>query len=185
MASTGWLDPGSVTTSAGDYPWTDPDRAEAEDAGYATVALDPAAQSEDLIASDFGSALPGGATVDGVEVRIVRYFEQNGGLAAVVQDASIRLTPGGSPDGDDKANETWTESSPDAFTYGSDTDVWGCTLNPSVVNNTNFGVIVKCVEGSTVDQANAYVDVIQMKITYTEASGFQPAWAANSNVVIQ
>ena len=186
MADTGWLDPGSVVSQApGQHAWTDAANAETEDSAFANVSVGGSRTTEQLYASDFGAALPGGATPDGVEVRVVRYFEQDGGAGAVVADLLVQLTPGGTGTGDNKASEDWPEDSPNEFTYGGAADDWSCTLNESVVNNSNFGVLFSGHETGAAD-AIGHVDVIQMKIHYTEAGGgFQAAWAKGSNSVLQ
>lgn len=168
MADTGWLDPGSVESVFGTQAWADPENAAAEDTRYASVGMTDET-SDELYASDFGAALPAVTSIDGVEVRVLRYFEQNGGATAIVADHTIRLTPGGTATGDNKAGGAWPEDTPAAATYGGAADVWSCTLNQSVCNNANFGVVVACEE-TFADPALAYVDVIQMKIYYTEAA---------------
>ena len=119
-----------------------------------------------LYASNFGFAIPGSATVNGVTVEIYRSAVS----ASSVVDSSLRLVQGGVPAGMNKADVTpWTTTGA-YFTYGSSSDTWGLTLLPSDINATTFGTYLRVYNMSNV-QSTANVDHIRITVDYTMATG--------------
>ena len=64
-------------------------------------------------------------------------------------DYEVKLIIGGSPTGDNKAKAgAWPTSDSDTYlSYGGNSDLWGCTLSPAVVNSSDFGVALKVYDG--------------------------------------
>lgn len=92
-----------------------------------------------LVASNFGFALPAGATISGVFVR-VEASEHSGGtepLLAQLQDASGALF-GSSKSTSNEGSISGTAKA--VYTYGSTSDVWGATLSEAIVEDVDFGV---------------------------------------------
>lgn len=176
MADTGWLSPDSVVSqSPGDVAWSNPGNAVSENAAYADAVI-TSQVSEWLVASDFDVALPPGATPDGVEFRIVKRRDTDGGD---VTPESVMLLLGGVIGGTQNAErgsgENWPTSDTESL-YGGAADLWDETLDEADVEANDFGVAIKATGGPGGSSATqAFVDVIQMRVYYTEAvAGGQP-----------
>jgi len=142
MTSEGPNFPDTVNTS--DPPgtslnWTNPGNVAADDGTNATITsglFDLSVTSFRLECTDFDFAIPGGATILGIEVTIERQAS-----AGQHRDTQVQLIKGGSTSGDNKADTaTNWPSSMTAKTYGGPTDLWGLSWSPSDINATNFGV---------------------------------------------
>jgi hypothetical protein len=63
--------------------------------------------------------------------------------------------------------------------------VWGATLTPTIVNDANFGVQIKCVCGTA--NVDVGVDYVQMAIEYTppafDPAPFFPAWRRRRDIL--
>ncbi len=174
MADTGWLNPGSVTSvGGGDRVWDTPEGAQTEDStDYANIDIAPSETTNRLYASDFntGSIVPGTADIDGIEVRTVRRSDdvadsgKSQDLMAVLADAT------GTATGDDKSDSSSWPDTDTEFIYGGPTDDWGLgPLTGADINDTDFGFILRAFE-SNGGTAGPRVDVIQMRVHYTEAA---------------
>lgn len=176
MPDTGWLSPGTVAEiEDGSVAWSDLANASAEDGSNASNALGIGDLSHSLYCSNYNANLPVGATVNGVEVRIKRAYD-SGSSSDPTQDTTLLLTPGGSKDGDDKAVATAWPADTVAFsaTYGGAADVWSLALTRTIVNASDFGAALQAACNNGLGNTVALVDVIQIKVTYTEAAAGQP-----------
>lgn len=119
--------------------------------------------SPSIVAADMRLAIPSDATIQGVVVTMIRRARDGGDLV----DATMRLRWGGASKGDERADPSSWTSSKKTITYGSETDVWGATLTPTVVNGADFGVVfaAKWIVGNAGND-QAYVDSIQMTVNY-------------------
>ncbi len=130
--------------------------------GNAAAASGSAANTHKLQATDFGFAVPVGATITGVTVEITR----SEGAFPGTFDAVVRLIKGGVISGTDNSSPTrWPESF-GAATYGG--DLWGLALTPADVNASDFGVNLQAT--LTTADAFAFVDAIRVKVNYTTTS---------------
>ena len=168
MADTGWLNPGTeaVYNTApfnGSVNWTT-GNAVANDGSYDSSLAPPAfVDSQGLKCTNFGAAVPSGATIDGVAFQI----ETNSTGAPTWK--YVRLVKGGTVGTD--TTEDNTASLPGTDTYvasGSPTSLWGVALTDTDVNASTFGVCVSCTLPAF---GSAYIDHVQMKVYYTEATG--------------
>jgi len=99
-----------------------------------------------LVATGFGFAIPADSTILGVVVGIKRRNIYNTGE---LKDYSIKLTVDGSITGDNKASvAAWPYNTAAYATYGSATSLWGCTLTPTLVNQSDFGVAISCTSAN-------------------------------------
>lgn len=171
MSSSGPNSPGSVVNvdDTGNVAWTAPGEAASSNDTYArAIDVQGGRNSQLLIASNFGFAIPAGATINGIEVQIERKSAQ--ASTGVVVDETISLTlDGAAPTGDNKATAEQWAAADRTDSYGSPEDVWGIGPSPEQVNDSNFGVIVKAQNTGDADDS-AYVDHIKVTITYTAAS---------------
>ena len=144
--------------------WTNPGNITADDTSYATVAPGFLGTSETLNGTSYGFAIPANATINGIQVSIMRQSSSTGSGFSI-RDSSVRLIKGGTITGDNKAIAADWPNSMAAANYGSTSDLWGTTWTPAEINAANFGVALAVVdEGAS---RTASVDYMQITVTYT------------------
>ena len=160
MANTGNVFPGvGDQVSTGGTPWTNPGNITADDGADATVVA--AVISDDLFARVFGLAVPTGATINGITVR-VEASEHSGGSETL--EIHLRDSLGNVSSLRSVSLSGTTKS---VYTAGSTSDLWGWThLTPGVVNNPDFAVRMRIVTAHDVR-----IDFVTMAVEYTPASG--------------
>jgi len=170
---TGWTSPGTVVNfNAGGVAWEDPDNVKVSDDNHAYVQLINAEQCQYLVAYNFGFAIPAGATIDGVEVRI----EKNGDETEFLTPGYVFLTrsASGNPVTDDSPDEeTITEWEETDFyeAFGGEEALWGFVdLDEADVEDSDFGVYISGLTADIDATAEARVDHIQVNVYYTEAT---------------
>lgn len=173
MASTGFTiagsgansDPGSGTA------WTGPGNVTADDGTVANVSgLATAGDTTQYLhATNFGFAIPSGATIDGIEVRLNKYKNTSGG--AVIDDLDVILIKGGTRSGTGKDGADWPADATNNEDYGSSSDLWGTTLTDTDVNASNFGVAIRAECRSSGASRVARLDAVWINVHYTEGGG--------------
>lgn len=175
MASEGPNSPGTVVndTGVGSVAWSNPSQADTSDGLYATASV-IASQSNYLKATNFGFALPVGATVVGVVPEFQRKW--NGVGPAAPTDTETKLVKGGTVQGDNKsAGASW--STTEAYvSFGGASDLWGLALTRDDVNASDFGVVISATGGGGAGSA-IQVNHVRMTVYYTEAA---PAGVASN-----
>lgn len=171
MADTGLVLCGtgaSITGSGTD--WDNPTNITAEDSNSAYADLDKnGGLSDYLRGTNLGFSVPTGATIDGIEVQINK--EPEGDLQ---EDEFVYLVENGSViSGCDNKAKTgkWTASTRYTETYGGSSDTWNCSLTPSVVNSSSFGVQIMAEHPGVINRRWVKVYWIKIKVYYTEAAG--------------
>lgn len=164
MADTGFVSPGSGTSEDrdGKAAWGTPNNILASEG--TTANGQPGLDYTDwLRASNFGFAIPTGATIDGVEVTIER-------RASGFRDDALYLFDGSANIGNNKADTAtgWTGSDL-VVTYGGAADLWGATLTPAIINGSGFGLRFSVFD--TIGTGIGRVDHVQIKVYYTEGGG--------------
>ena len=96
------------------------------------------ASSQNLLATNFGFAIPSGASIKGISVDINRYrdgtpgsagFFGSAGTVGDIQDNNVQLIVGGSATGTNKAiGGNWSTTTSTIASYGSTIDTWGTSL---------------------------------------------------------
>lgn len=182
-ADSGALSPGTTAddTSIGTGTWTNTGNITASDNVDATLnGAGGTYTSHYLLATNFGFAIPAGATIDG----IVATVEGANGIGSCA-DNSIRLFLAGAATGDNKSTgATWT-SSDTTHTYGASNDIWGATLSATDVNATTFGFGFSCT--ATNDTGSDFLaDHMTMTVYYTEAvTNTQKAAISGGSIQVQ
>jgi hypothetical protein len=141
----------------------------ADDANFASVDLHNGSTSDYLEATNYGFTIPTGATINGIQVTIMRYSSSNSGGSSI-DDAHVRIIKGGSITGNDKQQSGTTNwpTSEVLATYGNSSDLWGATpWTAADINATNFGVALAVTNENNGNHRIAYVDYIQVTVTYT------------------
>lgn len=169
MTTVGPNNPSAAASveDGGNTDWSGPGDVGASDDQYARcVDLPDGRSSKLLIATDFGFAIPAGATIDGVTVVIERKTD----AAETIVDEVVSLTlDGASLSGENKANvvEHWVAGEDRSASYGSNSDNWQLGLSPEAVNNEAFGVALKVQNNGGAGPDTARVDNIRVAIDYT------------------
>ena len=169
--NTGWVSfaAGSSFTQVpnGGTDWNTPENALIEDGASTSSFVGFGLSSiltDDLLAQELAAnPVPVDATIVGVEVRYVRQSTGAGGTL----DSVIQLIKNGAAQGDNKsAGAAWNVTGDREDLFGGPLDMWGITLTPAEINAAVFGV--KTVANGTIDFGTASINIIQMKIHYTQ-----------------
>jgi hypothetical protein len=143
----------------GDTPWKQTTAALLLDGMSALSSLFDN-KTEELLIADFGYSLPSSAVaITGVEVTVTRKSDDG-----QTNDKAVRLYLGGFPIGTAKRGGGWPKS-PTAATYGSNSDLWGTSLTPGQVAQSDFGV---SIQAATTGIDNARIDDVYVTIHYCE-----------------
>jgi hypothetical protein len=171
MPDTGFVLAGTGASEAytgSDVAWSNPTRVTASDDSRATASLTSAGlESEYLKASGFDlSSVPGGATIDGVEVRVERSVGSGSGT---VQDqhVHIRKGDGGALSNDKKQTGVNWSGTDEQVVYGGASDLWGLSIAQS-----DLAGLQVLVSGISVSAGKlARLDAIEIRIYYTATGG--------------
>lgn len=121
--------------------------------------------------TNFGFAVPSGATINGITVAIERSASTGN-----VQDDTVQLIKGGTASGTNKADTgtDWPATASEAsVNYGGAADLWALSLTDTDVNASNFGVRISAKTAS----AGANIPEIDfVSITITYSPGISVAW---------
>lgn len=170
MASEGPNSPATAVDDAGvgTIAWTNPGNVLASDDVRATVALALNEISHYVKVTDFGFAIPAGATIDGVIAEI----ERQANAATGIRDEEVKLVKGGTISGDNKADQAtaWPQNTDAYRSYGGAADLWGLTWSDTDINATTFGVALAC-KNYDVPSRTGRVDHVRMTVHYTAAGG--------------
>lgn len=175
MSSSGPNSPGTASspTRAGSnsLPWSslgnvfasDNTRAQLTSSGFA------ASYTDWLKVTNFGFAIPGGSTIDGVVVEIERAVSS---ADTGPKDSSVQLVKGGTISSTDKASASTWPTSDTYASYGGATDLWGLSLTDTDVNASDFGVALSVYTNTPGKLSCAYfVDHIRITVYYTAGGG--------------
>ncbi len=169
MTTAGPTAPGTLVSdsSVGAVAWTNPGNAAASDDSWATAVIGAAVTpSEYLKVTNFGFAIPSGATIDGITVTIERSATQ----ANRVNDSAVRIVKGGTIGSTDKGSATNWPTSDGSANYGGAADLWGETWAYTDINNSGFGAAISASSTGS-GTRTARIDLITITVTYTEGGG--------------
>lgn len=176
MPTTDWFAAGSASNVDRDSKadWSNPGNATSEDGSNATCDVEKSTYGDWLYAYNFGfdgeGGVPSGATIEGIEMRLKCYRES--GIGNTIQDSAVYLVDGdGSQTGDNQAQATsWPTSSPTWRTgYGGASDDWNATIDAADIRDSDFGVQISASNSDMASARMAYVDVVEIRVTYTAA----------------
>ena len=172
MADTGALSPGTMAddSSVGTISWSDPNNAKASDDQYSLASASTGTfYSHYLKATNFGFAIPAGATIDGILVEIEKKKGVSGGTySEVVKIIKADGTLGST----NKGNSTNWSSTEGYDSFGGATDLWDESWDADKINDVDFGVVLqvvlyevsRCLRGDTlvwtVDKEKQIKDLI-------------------------
>ena len=179
---TGWQ---QITGLPPDPSWLNPSNIFASDDARATVTLTQGQKSAALGGHSFGFAIPSGATIRGIELRVER---SEGSLGAnTIRDQAVVMLKAGSPVGDNKADTALDWPTVDAVkVYGSPTDLWGTTWTPNEVNASGFGAqVVAQAQPTPAASEEARIDHMTLTVYYSlTPSGVSPPSANTTKQIV-
>ena len=132
----------------GTVSWTNPGGITADDSSYAQCSLGGSAVSHYLWATNFGFGIPTGATINGVQVSVLRESSSSS-TSNNIQDNVVSLIKGGAVTGSNKATATYWPDSMHGASYGGTADLWGTSLTAADIDAANFGVALSVKTGSS------------------------------------
>lgn len=170
MSTEGPNSPGTVVTDSsngGDTDWGDAARINASDDDWAAISLGEFNLAYYLLATGFGFAIPGTATIDGIEVEV----ERKASAVSSVFDNEFHLIKAGVVDYSVNRAKAGTWPTTEAYeSYGGSSDMWGKAWTPAQINASDFGVALDCFNVATAG-ADAFVDHVRITVHYTPAAG--------------
>lgn len=174
MANTGAKLPQSAATAA-ESPWLDNDWTTPQNiygAGTASVtaaSYDAGDQTYVLKAYNFDmSAIPDGATIDGVVCVVNGYY-----AVVVVSIDLVQLlnTSLGKTGTNQAATPQALTTGAADYTFGAANNKWGLALDAAWIKNSNFGVAIGCLAGGSGNSNNdVHIDSVTLTVYYTAAA---------------
>jgi len=170
----------------GDTEWANINDVKAQDGVFAFNELSGGSKSYILQATNYGFTIPTTATIDGIEVIMLRKDALD--MDAIL-DISARLLRNNNPVGDNYRNLDYWGSDPppsppfipgrNTIQYGSSSDKWGTTWTPAQINDASFGFEIYV--NSETESGKAEIDYIKIKVYYTEAAGVSTSCVMQTN----
>lgn len=177
MATAGPSFPASTgqDNSLGTVGWTSDGNIVANDGAYAYMSA--AGTSYFLKATNFGFAIPSGATIDGVTVRY-----ECGTTASMVNENSLKLIKANVISGDERSATVAYGGSDTVYERGSAADLWGLSLSAEDINDSTFGVGLSIYD--FMGDGDTRVDYVTIEITYTAAIESEPQVVASASSIV-
>jgi hypothetical protein len=172
--------PGTAEDSAtvGSTAWTNPANAKLSDGVYATIGIGAGVggskESHFLKCTNYGFAIPEGATISGIIVEVKRKGNYGAGKTANtwVFDAAVQIVKEGVAKWESDKGERYIEWPGEVLTktYGGSGDKWSQTWTPAQINAANFGAAIQCVlqNGTNLPGVTAEIDSVTITVYYTE-----------------
>lgn len=173
MASTGKTLPGTATAVAAGFGgpvWTNVNNIKAVGGGNATATFTMEENSDYVVASNFGFAIPAGNVIKGIIVYCLGDDDFIFDGDPLQNPLTIYLYNGVTIIGASRAPSlTGVETA-----GGSATDKWGltaATLTPAIVNASSFGAAIQVQTGGYDSFGDARLDYVKMDVFYAPAGG--------------
>jgi len=169
MASPSTKSPtvGADSNLVGTLKWSYPTSIYVSDNTRASTPRNSTGTTHYLKATDFGFAIPAGATIDGILVEVETW-----GTAAGDVESEVRLVKAdGSIGGTNKATGAQIPTTETYVSYGGVSDLWGESWDADKINDADFGVVISDVVGTG---GRIYVDHIRISVYYTAAATGNP-----------
>lgn len=175
MASSGPNSPATAVddNSYGVLVWSNPSNVYSNDGAYAKAESTGPNATHYLKVTNFGFAIPSGATIDGIIVAIEK-LGVPGSSPNGVRDSRIRIIKGGTVQSTDLADtSTWWPGTDTYVGYGSPTELWGTTWTDTDINSSNFGVAISAYCNGIPGKlfSRAWVDHVRIVVYYTVGGG--------------
>lgn len=152
--------------------WTGPTNIASTNAVYATFSVPGTLTSTSLSTSTLGFSIPVGATINGIQVDIVRHSSATGSLSLSGGSGGtgVSLTKvAGTPVGTPKNDATLWGLGDATTTLGNAADLWGAAWAPADINSTGFGATLQ-IDNTNAAARTASIDSILITVTFTPAA---------------
>ena len=172
MASQGPNSPGTATNvsfSGGISSWNSVNLVFVADGSIAySSAFFSSTQSEDLQVTNFGFSIPGGSTINGIVVEVLRRSANSVG-----NDVSIRIVKGGAIQSTNlSTGAAWNAGTLVYDTFGSSSELWGTTWSASDINDSGFGFAIAAdITIPFKGAGEIKIDHIRITVHYTAGGG--------------
>lgn len=169
MSDTGTIFPGTGADDAavGTVSWSSTGNITADDAAVAQSSPAGPATTHYLKATNFGFAIPGGATIDGIKLEIKK--RQNFGTPGIVTDSAVYVVKADATLGSTNKAEVPAWGAALAYsTYGGSADLWSESWTAADINDADFGFVISA---SVSNNCSIEVDAFRVTIYYTGAGG--------------
>jgi hypothetical protein len=161
------------TAGIGTVAWATPTNAQSSNDVYANFnSAVNNTTSHWLKITNFGFAVPAGATILGIKVEVEMNASDNTASDHVI-DAGVKIVKGGVISGTDhkRGGTVWPLA--DTFVaFGGDADLWGVAWTPADINGVTFGVVIAAkittISASSID---ANIDSAKITVYYTTGAG--------------
>jgi len=141
--------------------WTNPNNITANDGVFATCAMGGGDTTNPLLASNFGFAIPGGATILGIQVDVKRFA--SGGT---VKDNGLFLQSAAVDVSADKSTASNWAGASQLDSYGGAADTWGWVgISAALINSATFGFEISGQQAT--GTPTAQIDYVQVTVTYS------------------
>lgn len=176
--------PGTMAndTSFGSVTWTNPDKAKVSDDDSARADLTTNGQTTNYLKAtnfDFGITSDSGEKIEGIKAEI----EKRGGLSSSVLDERVRIVKAGTVGATKKEITGYWPMGDTISSYGSDSDLWGETWEPSDINKTTFGAVIAAKQDGAQATA-AFVDHITITVYYNKGQPAQRGEGPNGALAV-
>jgi hypothetical protein len=119
---------------------------------------------------NYGFAIPAGATILGIIVRVERRQNTTAGGVSRARDQAVQIIKGGAVEPANRATATDYTAGDIIEAHGTATDLWGTTWADADINAANFGVDFSAFKnGATGGNIAVQVDHVQIEVFYSEA----------------
>jgi hypothetical protein len=169
MANTDWIFPGTAESVAGSYnDWANPNNIKADDTSFSVVPSMADSVTDYLQGTNFGfgSYVPSGATIDGIELMVSRKASV---ANEIYMNGLFAVGLGGTPVDHSSATKWGTSES--QVTLGSSTDIWtsvSVSRDDIIASGFGFKMTAYGVKSGT---STASVQYMKARIYYTASGG--------------
>lgn len=165
---------GADDATVGTKTWSNPSNITGtSDNIVADIATNSYGITHYLKATNFGFSIPGGATISGVQVAVRKAYW----IDIVVKDSEVKLVKADGSIGttNKSTGATWplspSASGASVVNYGGSSDTWGGDAATDW-NDVDSGVVIAAdFQSGTLNLTSAFVDSIQITVTYNVAPG--------------
>jgi len=155
---------GESIPSTGTFAWTDFNNIATPSTTDQSSIFSLDGTSDYLQGTNYGFLIPAGATILGIEVKIVKNRGGGNSSKHIITDSEVRLLKNGIVTTNNKAKVgvDWPTGKT-ASIYGGNNDLWGTIWLPSDINLGNFGAVISA--SGTWNSVDVYS--IEISVTYS------------------
>lgn len=148
----------------GDVAWENATNIQADDTSYAvTGSMSANKYSQILRAKNFGFTIPAGSVITNVSFT----YQRKASAENYIKENNVAMLDASGTPGTNKADTvtTWNNAN-ENITKSGDGAYWGITLNPTLVNDADFGFQIKVNSTLAGMAERASVDYVSCTVTY-------------------